>query len=67
MAINFQIWATNSARWDFKGPDLSCLVCRDKNAKTLTPEDSIMILLVTRADIEHGGEGCFQVLRVAHK
>jgi hypothetical protein len=62
MTICFQIWATNSAGWDFKGPDLSCVVCRDKNTKAISPEDSIMILLVTRADIERGGEGSFQVL-----
>lgn len=61
-----KIWATNSAGWDFRGADLACVVCRDVTTTTkpdANPEDSIMIILVTRTDLERSGEGSFQVLR----
>ncbi|KAL2793512.1 acyl-CoA dehydrogenase/oxidase [Aspergillus keveii] len=70
-----KIWATNSAGWDFRGADLGCVVCRcvDKDvvSKATTPSDLIMILLVTREDIQRNGEDSFQVLKhpetVGHK
>ncbi|KEY69935.1 hypothetical protein S7711_06468 [Stachybotrys chartarum IBT 7711] len=61
-----KIWATNSAGWDFKGADLACVVCRDVTnppGPDADPKDSIMILLVTRADLDRNGPGAFQVLR----
>lgn len=60
-----KIWATNSAGWDFKGADLACVVCRDvTNEPSADPKDDIMVILVTRADIDrNGNEDCFQVLR----
>ncbi|TIC95724.1 Nitroalkane oxidase [Colletotrichum higginsianum] len=61
-----KIWATNSAGWDFKGADLACVVCRDVSTTPgpdADPEDSVMIILVTRADLENSGEGSFEVLR----
>lgn len=61
-----KIWATNSAGWDFKGADLSCVVCRDITNPPVPdsdPKDSIMILLVTRRDIDVSPPGAFQVLR----
>lgn len=72
-----KIWATNSAGWDFRGADLACVVCRDvsdsdrdrdgaKNAdknENRDPSDSIMILLVTRADLERNGPDAFEVIR----
>ncbi|KAH6645767.1 acyl-CoA dehydrogenase/oxidase [Truncatella angustata] len=60
-----KIWATNSAGWDFKGADLACVVCRDiTNEAAENPEDDIMIVLVTRADLDrNGNEQCFQVIR----
>ncbi|KAJ4413618.1 hypothetical protein N0V82_008440 [Gnomoniopsis sp. IMI 355080] len=61
-----KIWATNSAGWDFKGADLSCVVCRDITnppAPDSDPKDSVMILLVTRKDIDASPPGAFQVLR----
>ncbi|KAH7324731.1 acyl-CoA dehydrogenase domain-containing protein [Stachybotrys elegans] len=61
-----KIWATNSAGWDFKGCDLACVVCRDvttEPAPDADPKDSIMILLVTRADLDRNGPDAFQVLR----
>lgn len=61
-----QLWATNSAGWDFQGADLGCVVCRCTNkeaeAKATRPEDLIMVLLVTRADIQRN-PGSFEVLR----
>ncbi|KAF8858307.1 putative acyl-CoA dehydrogenase [Acephala macrosclerotiorum] len=60
-----KLWATNSAGWDFKGADLSCVVCRCTNPDIPTsasPADRIMILIVTAADIARGGEGVFEVL-----
>ncbi|GJC89632.1 nitroalkane oxidase [Colletotrichum liriopes] len=61
-----KIWATNSAGWDFRGADLACVVCRDVSTPAkpdASPEDSIMIILVTRADLDRSGEGSFKVLR----
>ncbi|GFF49362.1 acyl-CoA dehydrogenase, putative [Aspergillus lentulus] len=62
-----KIWATNSAGWDFRGADLSCVVCRcvdeDVVARAACPQDLIMILLVTRQDIQRNGSDCFQVLK----
>lgn len=61
-----KIWATNSAGWDFKGADLSCVVCRDITnppAPDSDPKDSVMILIVTRKDIDASPSGAFQVLR----
>lgn len=61
------MWATNSAGWDFKGADLSCVVCRcideEGVAQASHPRDLIMILLVTREGIERNERGCFQVLK----
>jgi nitroalkane oxidase len=64
-----KLWATNSAGWDFKGCDLACVVCRDVTDETTTsnadadPVDRIMILLVTRADLDRNSPDAFQVLR----
>ncbi|EAW20638.1 acyl-CoA dehydrogenase family protein [Aspergillus fischeri NRRL 181] len=62
-----KIWATNSAGWDFRGADLSCVVCRcvdeGEVAQASCPQDLIMILLVTRQDIQRNGPDCFQVLK----
>ncbi|TQN65216.1 Nitroalkane oxidase, partial [Colletotrichum shisoi] len=61
-----KIWATNSAGWDFKGADLACVVCGDVSTTPgpdAAPEDSVMIILVTRADLDNSGEGSFEVLR----
>ncbi|KAI1770116.1 acyl-CoA dehydrogenase NM domain-like protein [Hypoxylon cercidicola] len=59
-------WATNSAGWDNRGADLACVVCRDitnpiEDANA-DPKDSIMVIIVTRADLERNGDDCFQVL-----
>ncbi|GKU07296.1 acyl- dehydrogenase protein [Fusarium langsethiae] len=61
-----KIWATNSAGWDFKGADLACVVCRDVTnppAADADPKDSIMVLMVTRGDLDRNGPEAFQVLR----
>lgn len=62
-----KIWATNSAGWDFKGCDLACVVCRDVTngpaAPDADPRDSVMVLLVTRADLDANAPDAFQVLR----
>ena len=63
-----KIWATNSAGWDFKGADLACVVCRDitdKSGQTgdANPADSVMIVIVTREDLQRNGPGAFQVIR----
>lgn len=61
-----KMWATNCAGWDFKGCDLACVVCRDitEGRKTDShPKDSVMIILVTRADLDRNGAGAFEVIR----
>jgi nitroalkane oxidase len=59
-----KMWATNCAGWDFKGADLGCVVCRNiTDAPSPDPKDDIMIILVTRADLDRSGDGSFQVLR----
>ncbi|KAH6650481.1 acyl-CoA dehydrogenase/oxidase [Chaetomium tenue] len=62
-----KMWATNCAGWDFKGCDLACVVCRDVTDPQPTdasdPRDRVMIILVTRADLERSGPAAFQVLR----
>ena len=58
-----QIWATNSAGWEFEGPDLSCVVCRTTNSTSPEPADAIMIILVTAADIKRNSPDAFQVIR----
>lgn len=58
-----QIWATNSAGWDFEGADLQCVVCRTTTPSSDEPADAIMILLVTIADIKRNAPGAFKVLR----
>ncbi|KAL9109553.1 MAG: hypothetical protein Q9227_005889 [Pyrenula ochraceoflavens] len=61
-----KLWATNCAGWDFNGADLACVVCRDVTttpSPNVDPRDSIMIVLVTRADLDRNDEGAFRVLR----
>lgn len=61
-----KMWATNCAGWDFKGCDLACVVCRDVTdpvSQNDDPKDHVMIILVTRADLERNGDGAFEVLR----
>ncbi|KAI4185567.1 MAG: hypothetical protein L6R41_004047 [Letrouitia leprolyta] len=61
-----KIWATNCAGWDFKGADLQCVVCRSISPQSSPPDDpaaSIMILLVTAADIHSNDPEAFQVVR----
>ncbi|PYH89008.1 putative acyl-CoA dehydrogenase [Aspergillus ellipticus CBS 707.79] len=62
-----KMWATNSAGWDFRGADLGCVVCRcvdeDLAAKASVPSDLVMVLLVTREDIQRNGPESFQVLK----
>ncbi|KAK0659430.1 putative mitochondrial medium-chain specific acyl-CoA dehydrogenase precursor [Cercophora samala] len=61
-----KMWATNCAGWDFKGCDLACVVCRDVTTpleEGQDPKDKVMIILVTRADLDRNGEGAFEVLR----
>lgn len=62
-----KIWATNSAGWDFKGCDLACVVCRDvtngEPSPDADPSDSIMILLVTRADLDAQSSEAFETVR----
>ncbi|KAH7042768.1 acyl-CoA dehydrogenase domain-containing protein [Macrophomina phaseolina] len=62
-----KLWATNSAGFDFRGADLACVVCRctnaDAQAAATRPEDLIMVLLVTPADIARNAAGSFEVLQ----
>lgn len=59
-----KMWATNCAGWDFKGADLGCVVCRDVTGPpSEDPKDDILVLLVTRADLDRSGPGSFEVLR----
>ncbi|EJT72238.1 hypothetical protein GGTG_09104 [Gaeumannomyces tritici R3-111a-1] len=60
-----KMWATNCAGWDFKGADLTCVVCRDASAEGVAddPRSKIMLLVVTRADLDRSGPGAFTVLR----
>ncbi|KAI1630710.1 acyl-CoA dehydrogenase domain-containing protein [Biscogniauxia mediterranea] len=63
-----KIWATNSAGWDFKGADLACVVCRDatdlaNQAQDADPKDHIMVIIVTREDLDRNGPDAFQVIR----
>ena len=57
-------------RWDFKGADLQCVVCRSVSFSSLSstsddPAASSMILLVTSADISANEPEAFQV--ISHK
>ncbi|KAL2192274.1 acyl-CoA dehydrogenase/oxidase [Corynascus similis CBS 632.67] len=63
-----KMWATNCAGWDFGGCDLACVVCRDVTTTPIdndpgNPKDRVMIILVTRADLDRNGPGAFEVLR----
>lgn len=61
-----KVWKCNSAGWDFKGCDLACVVCRDVSTPEEEGEDPVgrvMIVLVTREDLERNGEGAFEVIR----
>ncbi|KAL4874318.1 acyl-CoA dehydrogenase/oxidase [Aspergillus karnatakaensis] len=61
-----KIWATSSAGWDFGGADLSCVVARcvdeDVVKNASHPRDLILVLLVTRKDIDRN-PGSFEVLK----
>ncbi|PYI06946.1 putative acyl-CoA dehydrogenase [Aspergillus sclerotiicarbonarius CBS 121057] len=62
-----KMWATNSAGWDFQGADLSCVVCRciddEVVARAAHPSDLIMVLIVTRADVDRNPVGSFHVVK----
>lgn len=68
-----KMWATNCAGWDFQGCDLACVVCRDVTPSAAAPDadadadadpaDRVMIVLVTRADLDRNGPGAFHVVR----
>lgn len=57
------MWATNCAGWDFEGADLQSVVCRDTSVISDDPADAIMILLVSRSDIERNEKGAFKTLK----
>ncbi|KAK4224304.1 acyl-CoA dehydrogenase/oxidase [Podospora fimiseda] len=59
-------WATNSAGWDFKGCDLAAVVCRDVTEpleENQDPKEKVMIILVTRADLDRSGPDAFSLIR----
>lgn len=63
---DYQIWATNSGGWDYKGPDVQCLVCRAVGESTeqdteSDPRDSIILFLVTRDIVAQNASGSFMV------
>ncbi|KAB8301472.1 hypothetical protein EYC80_003332 [Monilinia laxa] len=58
-----KMWATNCAGWDFEGADLQSVVCRDPSVTSDDPADAIMVLLVSRADIERNQKGAFKTLK----
>lgn len=61
-----KIWACSSAGWDWEGADLGCVVCRDVTTEAAAdgdPKDNVMIILVTREDIERNAKGAFKTLR----
>ncbi|KAB5554371.1 acyl-CoA dehydrogenase/oxidase [Coniochaeta sp. 2T2.1] len=61
-----KMWATNCAGWDFKGADLACVVCRDVTDPAKPdddPKDHVMIIIVTRADLDRSGPDAFNVIR----
>ncbi|CAK1364870.1 Nitroalkane oxidase [Cercospora beticola] len=45
-----KIWASNSGGWDFKGPELLCLVCRFGTRGA--PADTIGIVVITREEFD---------------
>jgi alkylation response protein AidB-like acyl-CoA dehydrogenase len=62
-----QLWTTNSGGWDSRGAALSCLVCRE--SKPDEPQDpecdpsaKILILLVTREDIDKNPSSAYRIL-----
>ncbi|KAI0885914.1 acyl-CoA dehydrogenase NM domain-like protein [Annulohypoxylon maeteangense] len=60
-------WASNSVGWDNRGADLACVVCRDvtesaENPDT-NPKDKIVLIIITRADLERSGDKSFEVVR----
>ncbi|KAI4157888.1 MAG: hypothetical protein LQ342_007923 [Letrouitia transgressa] len=58
-----KVWATNCAGWDFKGADLQVVACRDPSSTFKSPEESAMILLVTRELIEANESDAFTVVK----
>jgi alkylation response protein AidB-like acyl-CoA dehydrogenase len=63
----FKMWATNSSGWDDRGADLQCVACRfsqdGKNQDpSADPENSIMILLVTRDIVDKNLPNAYEVL-----
>ncbi|KAH6712104.1 acyl-CoA dehydrogenase/oxidase C-terminal [Leptodontidium sp. MPI-SDFR-AT-0119] len=62
-----QMWATNCAGWDDRGADLQCVTCRLDSAHNLAgstdeAKSKIMVLIVTRADIEGNPKTAYEVL-----
>ncbi|KAK1833931.1 acyl-CoA dehydrogenase/oxidase C-terminal [Podospora conica] len=61
-----KMWATNCAGWDFKGCEVACVVCRDVTDGEEydgDPRERVMVVVVTRGDLERNGEGSFEVVR----
>lgn len=61
-----KMWATNCAGWDFRGCELACVVYRDITTpleERQDPKDKVMIILVTRGDLDRNGDGAFEVVR----
>ncbi|KAF9769984.1 hypothetical protein IL306_012514 [Fusarium sp. DS 682] len=62
-----KLWTTNSAGWDGKGADLTCLCVRysedgGPEKADANPRENIMILLVTRDIIAQNDPGAYAVL-----
>jgi nitroalkane oxidase len=57
-----QIWATNSASWDFGGADLQCVVCRTTTPSSDKPADATMTIMVTTEDVKRNNPGAFSIL-----
>ncbi|KAF2168121.1 hypothetical protein M409DRAFT_65652 [Zasmidium cellare ATCC 36951] len=55
-----KIWASSSGGWDFKGPELICLVCRF--GSQAAPMDTIGIVVITREQFhDPRNRDCFRV------
>ncbi|KAH7136377.1 acyl-CoA dehydrogenase/oxidase [Dactylonectria macrodidyma] len=62
-----KLWTTNSAGWDGKGADLSCLCCRysedgGPEDPNVDPASNTMILLVTREIVAQNEPGAYTVI-----
>ncbi|KAF8542411.1 putative acyl-CoA dehydrogenase [Trichophaea hybrida] len=54
-----KLWASNAGGWDYRGPDITTLVCRILPSRGHAIPENVSIVVITREDIARNPESAF--------